>query len=596
MVKNNLAVKITIGYTLIIVIFLLTLGLVFINMFRAYTIDIKVTNMVNRTRAVANISSPYLSQSNNLSDFRPFMELLDSFANSRVWIIDEQGNTLAKSNGEMQGIEETSVVMNSSEKKETIDRILEGQEVTIEGETIFYNQPMITIGVPIYDSTDKIIGGAFLHSPVTEVTDTVDMAFLFLIACIIFSVLLSILAGRYYSSIITKPLKIINTAAIEMTRGNYEISTNIRQKDEIGQLSRSLDMLSSKLGFSINKIFEEKGKLNDIIASISEGIIAYDNNMTLVNYNQSLLMLYGYSNETDIENQIKTDLKQQGLFTNLLDVIQTGVAKTIICEWKFCILKYTFSPVKNNLGKITGVVVLVQDISESEKHEQMRKDFIANVSHELRTPLTLIQGSVEALIDETITLPEDIKKYHHRILRETLGLERIVNDLLDLSRIDVGKLSFSFEPIDFRKLTDDVINSFEKTSQSKGIDIEFQAAEKIPQIQGDYGRIQQLLIIFIDNAIKYSKPNTKIELSMDVKDYVYLKIADSGIGIPEEALPFVWERFYKVDKARSDPNEGIGLGLSIAKHIIEAHNGVVQLESDLHKGTTVILGLPYIKI
>ncbi|WP_050738396.1 histidine kinase dimerization/phospho-acceptor domain-containing protein [Acetobacterium bakii] len=234
-----------------------------------------------------------------------------------------------------------------------------------------------------------------------------------------------------------------------MTRGNYEISTNIRQNDEIGQLSKSLDMLSAKLNFSINKIFEEKEKLDDIISRIPEGIIAYDIDLSLINYNQSLLSLYGYSSKTDIENQLKLDLEKQGLLAMLLNTMATNKKQTIINAWRYQILKYTFTPVKNNCSATTGVVILIQDISEGEKLEKMRKDFIANVSHELRTPLTLIQGSVEAIIDETVTSAEETKKYHKRILHETLRLERIVSDLLDLSRIDVGKMSFTLVPSDF---------------------------------------------------------------------------------------------------------------------------------------------------
>lgn len=593
--KNNLAVKITIGYTVIIVIALLTLGLLYINFFRAYTFDIKESNMLNRTREVANISSSYLTQSSNLSDFIPYINLLDSLANSRVWIIDVQGNILEKSEGEIYGIEETNPLANAYSKEDVFNRILNGQEVIIEDETMFFTKPMISVGVPIYGTSGNIIGGVLLHSPSTEVTDTVDSSFLILLICTLFAVLISILAGRYYSSFITKPIKNINYAAMEMTRGNYEINTNIRQNDEIGQLSKSLDMLSAKLNFSTNKIFEEKEKLNDIISSIPEGIVAYDINLSLINYNKSLLSLYGYSNETDIEKHLKLDLETQGLLAILLTTMTTNKKQTSIKDWRYQILKYTFTPVRNNCSTTTGVVILIQDISESEKLEKMRKDFIANVSHELRTPLTLIQGSVEALIDKTVTSAEETQKYHKRILQETLGLERIVSDLLDLSRIDVGKMSFTLVPIDFKNLTIDVVNSFKKIAHNKDIIIEFHTPEKIPKIEADYGRIQQVLIIFIDNAIKYSKPSTKIELTIEVGDYVYLKIADSGIGISEEDLPFVWERFFKVDKSRSDPNNGIGLGLSIAKKIIEGHNGVAMIESEPNNGTTVIFGLPYIK-
>lgn len=219
------------------------------------------------------------------------MELLDSFSNSRVWIVDNKSNILVRSKGEFGGIKESYSSKNISGEESTIEKVLSGQEVKYEGDSMFYNKPMITVGVPIYDINNKVVGGVFLHSPVTGITDTIDRAFLFLIVGILFSILLSILIGWAYSSIIAKPLKLMNNAAIEMTKGNYDIRTNIRQNDEIGQLSSSLDMLSSKLGFSIDQLFQEKGKLNDIIVSISEGIVVFDKNMILSNSSLPCLQL-----------------------------------------------------------------------------------------------------------------------------------------------------------------------------------------------------------------------------------------------------------------------------------------------------------------
>jgi two-component system sensor histidine kinase ResE len=537
----------------------------------------------------------HLSQGNNLTGYKGFMELLDSSANSRVWIIDKKGDILVMSKGEFCGGEEKAPLKIMTGENTTIEKVIGGQEIILEGKGMFYAEPMVTVGVPVYNANNEIAGGVFLHSPVKGITDTIDKAFLVLVAGIFLAILFSVLMGWVYSIIIAKPLKLMNNAAIEMTRGNYGIRTNVRQNDEIGQLSSSLDMLSSMLGFSIDQLFQEKGKLNDIIASISEGIIAFDTNMKLTNYNQSLLRLYGYSTATDISDSIKRDLDEQDLLGSFTEIIENGESRSLVREWSIYKLKYTLSPVKNNSDEITGVVAQIQDISESERLEKMRMDFVANVSHELRTPLTLIKGSIEALIDEAVTEVNEVKKYHNRIFNEASVLERLVNDLLDLSRLQSGKLSFDFDLTDICALVSDTVNSFRSIAQNKGIEIVFQAAENVPLIKSDYDRIKQLLIIFFDNAVKYSNQNTKIELSMEVKDYIFIKIKDGGIGIPKEDLPFVWERFYKVDKARSNPQHGTGLGLSIAKHIIEVHQGVIRLESELNTGTTVILGLPFVK-
>lgn len=595
MFKNKLVFKITLGYTLITLISLLIVSLLFINMFRENTFQNKEANMVNMGREIAKVAAPYLSQGNSLTGYKGFMELLDSFANARVWLVNRNGDALVMSKGEWYNIEESIPFTNTAAGNETIRKVINGQEVTMESTGIFYNEPMVTVGVPVYDAENKVLGGVFMHSPITGITGIIDKAFNYLIAGIILAILLSLLMGWVYSSIITKPLKLMNNAAIEMTRGNYKTRTDIRQNDEIGQLGSSLDLLSSKLDYTIDQLYQEKGKLNDIIASVSEGILAFDSNMNLINYNQALIKLFDYKQREDIERSVKEDLREQRLLEEFDSVINSGKSKMLTREWNIRKLKFILSPVKNNAGEIIGVVALIQDISESERLEQMRKEFVANVSHELRTPLTLIKGSVEALIDKAVTQPQEVEKYHHRILKEANGLERLVNDLMDLGRFQSGKFSLNFEKIEMKPLVLDTVNSFKTIVQSKGIEILFEAPENIPPVIADYDRLKQLLIIFLDNAVKYSNANTKIHIVMEVKEYVYVRIKDNGIGISKEDIPFVWERFYKVDKARSSPQMGTGLGLAIAKYLVDAHNGVMWLESELNAGTTVVLGLPYIK-
>lgn len=594
MLKKKLVFKITFGYSLIILISLLIVGLLFINLFREYSFQNKQDNLASRAREIAKVSEQYLAQGGtSLTEYKGFLELLDSFVNSRVWITDSEGNILVSSEGKFK--DEKGSVEEITRENSSIQKVLSGQEVFFEGQGLFYNEPMITVGVPVINPDNKVIGTVFLHSPVTGITATIDTAFLILIIGIFLALLLSVMMGVFYSSFVTKPLKLMNNAAMEMTRGNYQVKTDIRQKDEIGQLGSSLDLLSSKLEYTIDQLFQEKGKLNDILSSISEGIVAFDSNLNLLNYNQSLITLLAIKPGTNMEYFLGRILRKQDLLENFLSVIKTGENKCLLLEWNIRKLKLTLSPIKNNQGVITGIVALIQDISESERLEQMRKDFVANVSHELRTPLTLIKGSIETLIDGMATEPGEIQRQYQRILKETDGLERLVQDLMDLGRLQSGKFSLDFDHIDLKSLVLDVVNSFKNIVQKKGIEIIFEAPENTPLVYGDYGRLKQLLLIFLDNAMKYSNENTKINVSMEVKDYLYVKIKDNGIGIPSEDIPFVWERFYKVDKARSNPQFGTGLGLSIAKYLIEAHHGVVELDSELNKGTTIIIGFPYLK-
>lgn len=593
--KRKIVYKITLGYVIIVLITLCAIGIFFITSFRDYTFKSKENNMQTRAKEIARVTEPYLIKKADISGYDNFMELLDSFSNARIWITDKNGNIITMSNGEFctdQGSNECNL---GASDREMISNVLSGENVIKEGYGTFYNEFMLTVGVPVKDDKGDIVGTVFLHSPVSGITSTVDRTFYFLMAAIIVALLLTGVLGVFYSSLITKPIKTMNKSAMEMTRGNYDIRTNIRQKDEIGQLGNSLDLLASKLGYTIDQLFQERNKLNDVITSISEGILAFDVNMKLINHNQALIKLFEYNYNDSVEDNVKRDLQEHGLWDEFKTVVDRGKGSTVVVDWNIRKLKFTLSPVKNNTGEIIGVVALIQDISESERLEQMRREFVTNVSHEFRTPLTLIRGSVEALIDATVTDGDTVKKYHTRIFNEAKGLERLVKDLLDLGKLQTGKFDLQLEKVDIIQLLADVSRSIKPIADKKGIVIENSFKEGIPPVIGDYDRLRQLFVIFIDNAIKYSNENTNIHISAGVSGYVYVKIRDNGIGIPKEDLPYIWDRFYKVDKSRSRPESGTGLGLSIARYLIEAHKGIVRVESEMGKGTTIEVGLPFEK-
>jgi len=227
--------------------------------------------------------------------------------------------------------------------------------------------------------------------------------------------------------------------------------------------------------------------------------------------------------------------------------------------------------------------------NETDKLEQIRRDFVANVSHEFRTPLTVIKGNIETLIDTDV---KDAKTYYNNMLFEANALEKLVSDLLDLSRIESGKLEFDMEEVDVRLVISDVVRSITPIALQKDIAIDTsESAAIIPPIICDYYRFRQVLIIFLINAIKYSNNNKIIKISTNISDVLTIKIKDQGFGISETELLYVWDRFFKADKMRTD-STSTGLGLSIAKNLLTALGGDVSLESALGSGTTVKITLP----
>jgi len=593
--KGKIVFKLCGGYILIVLISMLIIGIFFINSFKSYTLTNKERSMMNKGRDIAKATAPYLTKEDAFKEYNNFIGLLDSSVNARVWVLDKKGQVLAMSNGEVCEGQDESYCGSVKTDKELVDRVLKGEEITNEGYSSYYNEPMLSIGVPVYDASKNIVGAIFLYSPLIGITETLDSAFNFLVIAILGASVLTGILSLFYSRIIAKPLLIMNKAAKEMMKGNYNVRVNVRQKDEIGELGNSIDLLASKLGYTIDQLFQEQTKLKDLIASISEGILAFDSSMGLINYNEALKRLFDYDKVDNIEDAVKKELKENGIWDEFIAVIKHGENRIFTCEWNIRILKFTLSPVRNNNLDIIGIVGLVQDISESERLEQMRREFVTNVSHEFRTPLSLIQGYVEALKDGVVTGKDGIAKYHDRILEETKGLEILIKDLLDLGKLQSGKINLNIEEIDISSLVTEVSRNLQTIAAKKHIAIESQITGEVPHVTGDYDRLKQMLVIFLDNAIKYSPQDTMVHVSLKVSDYVYITIKDHGIGIPREDIPYIWDRFYKVDKSRQQSDKGTGLGLSIAKHIIELHKGVVKLESELGRGTTVEVGLPVAK-
>ena len=591
MFNKKIAFKLTTGFVVIVLLSMLTTGIFFIQMFRQYTLDSREKTMLERAHNISEAIAENTQSDGQMRGFGGFIRFLDTLTEAKVWIIDSKGSPAVMSGmGMSMGMGETFTSEPLPADSENIIKlVLSGKESINESFSSVYKESTLTLGVPILDSNKNVIGAVLLHSPVTGITETLDKAISILSISLFAALLLSIALGIFYSLLFTRPIKAMINTATEMTRGNYSARTGIERKDELGQLGNSLDLLASKLGYTIDQLFQEKGKMSDIISSISEGIVAFDLKLNPLSFNNALSNIMNQS--LPYQNELlKEDFSKLGIDDSIRRVIEEKKPLQIIKDWENKKLQITLSPILDNQTNVIGSVALVQDISESERLEQLRKDFVANVSHEFRTPLTVIKGSLEALIDGAIDKKEDIERYHQRMLSETRGLERLVGDLMELSRLQSGKISINKEKVHIPSILSDIVKSLQPISNKKEIQIDCVIPEVVPPVMGDYDRLRQLFIIFIDNAIKYSPNKTIVTISINISESLEVVIQDEGYGISEEELPYVWDRFYKADKSRK--SSGTGLGLSIAKHLVQLHGGNVSLQSSVGKGTTVTIKLP----
>ncbi|WP_143315162.1 ATP-binding protein [Clostridium sp. HBUAS56017] len=585
MIKKNITFKLTLGFLSIVMVSTLFIGIIALNIFKNNIYEVKKNNMKKHAIAIAKAMEPYLGNDLNNDEFIKVMNLIKNIDNAKVWILKDDSSLLtASDNNDINYINDSKI----KELYRDINvQVLDGKDAYDEGYNPYYNEEMMIVAVPIKDSS-SLIKGVILNSPVSDLSNSIDKFFKSLILTVLGEIFIVGLLGYYFSRNISNPIKKINSSALELARGHYGIKTNIYQKDEIGELSSSFDLLSLKLKYTISELFEEKNKLSNIITSMSDGLLALDKNSNIINVNEAANSLL-FSKKMKDDGEMINLLSQLGVINEFKFAIENNEKKSLVKKHENKILDFSISLIKNSLNEIMGGVILIQDISEKEKLEQMRKDFISNVSHEFRTPLTIIKGNLESIVDG-MTKPTEVVDTCTALIKETNRLERMVKDLLNLSRLESGKVEIDHNELDVNMLINDTARSLRTLIYSKDIDLQLNLESNLPKLLSDYDKLKQLLIIFLDNAIKfsYSKGILKVTTYSDNKK-IYIKVEDNGVGIPKEEIEYLGEKFFKADKSRNAQIEGTGLGLSIAKRLIKVLKGNFYIESDLGKGTTIII-------
>ena len=407
-------------------------------------------------------------KNNNVKIFKS-MRMIENIAMAEVWIVDAKtGNIVQGRNDKEQSFSYLKLPPNA---EETIKKAIAGETTTTENFNEFLNENSITVAVPIKNK-NTIEGVVLLHSPVKYMSSALESGIYTLIFSILAALILASISAVWLSISFIKPLNKIRDATTELAQGNYEVTTDVIQSDEIGELAQSIDKLALQLDKSSK---------------------------------------------------------------------------------------------------------------ESERFEKMRQNFIANISHELRTPITVIRGSMEAICDGIISEPEQLKEYNEQILSDSVHLQRLVNDLIDLTKLQNTDFSIDKSRINLFEIVNDAIRSMKQISAKKNIKINF-IAENNERFEnylfiGDYQRIRQMIIIILDNAIKFSNKNQKIDIFLQKKDGKYeLKIADNGKGIDPENIGEIFNRYHKSNTEEN--KNGMGLGLAIAKEIALRHNIKIFVESE----------------
>lgn len=448
-----------------------------------------------------------------------------------------------------------------------------------------------TIHMKMVYVAKKISGDYVVRSSISiKLVGVINRSYLLYYVVVIFFVLIltTIISSRL-SFVILKPINDLQYVTGRISKGELDRRVRVTTKDEIGQLGTTFNFMADKLQTTLKDSIEKQNKLEAILKSMDSGVVAIDRSNRIIMINPYAKKIFGIDSNKDIIGKKLMDSIRDFEIEEIINAFNEDYKEIKIFWPSEKILRIKTADIVNANEHI-GTVAVVQDITEIKKLENMRTEFVANVSHELKTPLTSIKGFAETLRDV-----DDVKtkeKFLDIINDEAERLTRLINDILVLSDLETHKEDKK-ELFDVNKVIIQVHDLIKNTADTKNISIKLEL-EKVNSFYGNIDRFKQMVINLVDNAVKYSESGGIVTIGSKIdNDKLKLCIEDTGVGIPKEHIPRLFERFYRVDKARSRAKGGTGLGLAIVKHIVIGLGGKIDVESELNKGSRFTVTIPY---
>lgn len=547
------------------------------------------SSLTSQARLIeSHLSSMDISH-NNAANLEALAKELSTRVKARITVIDPSGNALAESTKSLAQTLEMENHASRPEVKEALGGFV--------GENIRYSSTlktkMLYLAMPVR-SGNRITGVVRLAMPLDSVEHMLSSVRKMIYLNMFFALILAFALGFIFTAGIINPLNKIINVSRKFSVGDFDHRIYYTAKDEIGELAETLNKMAQGLKEKIREVELKSLQLEAVFQGMIEGIIVVDKQSRVVSVNASTEHIFGIRNEASRAKPLIEVIRNNDLAGIAKDVLNNGkpVSKELTLLWPVeKVFQVNAAPVIE-AGAVSACLMVIHDISEIRKLENIRRDFVANVSHELKTPLTSIKGFVETLLEGALEDKENSRSFLKIVQDHANRLDNLISDLLKLSYLESKEAVLRKEDVDLNKLAAEVLVGF--TSQTKNKNIKTENSLPKPLIvQADSDKIEQVLVNLIDNAIKFNHDHGKVKLySQDLGDKFKIIVEDSGAGIPPKDIPRIFERFYRVDKARSRSLGGTGLGLSIVKHIVQLHAGTAGVESTEGSGSAFWFTLP----
>ncbi len=578
--------KILYNYLFLILISMLVVGISLIWMLQNYLMGNLEDNMTNQGRLIADSVSEEVSLG-RFDEVQEKVIVLGTELNLRITIVLYDGRVIGDSKsdpGSMENHKNRIEINQALQQQIGIDK---RKSATTEIETMYLAVPILNQG--------EVLGAARIALPLQEIDHTVLKVLGFMLMGIILATFIAVLISFKLAKGIIEPIENISRGARKIAGGDLTTRVYSGLRDEIGELGLAINDMTKTLQQHIEEISQEKSRLENILATIASGVIMLDKYGFIRVVNPAAEEMFGINALLAEGKQHVEVIRNYGLNQE----IENCLLQEKFIEYEFTlyfpeerIMQCYLAPFYRD-KKSAGITIVFHDITKIRKVEQMRADFVANASHELRTPLTVIKGYSETLLSGALNDREHAEKFITIIDHEADRLQRLVEELLNLSHLESHQQEPAEESTDLLTIIPAVGEEMKPRLLEKEIILDIALPRELPHIKANPDRFKQILVNLLDNAIKYSPKGSRVQVMTQEEEMtVKVLVKDTGMGIPAKDLPRIFERFYRVDKARSRQMGGFGLGLSIVRHMVENMGGTIGVESEENKGSTFWFALP----
>lgn len=586
---QKLWARITFSFLLLMFFVLLVTGLFLAGTLKSTYIDLKETQLRESARLVLQAIAP-IDFNKNPTQLQQEVKNLSSAIQSRITVIDRDGNVLADTE------DDPNLMENHADRPEVQQITKEGQST---GLTIRYSKTlgysMMYVTVPVLED-DQVSGLVRASLSLENIEKSIRNLRMTLLLVLLGALILTTVVGMRIAKGIARPIEEIVSVSEKLKEKDYSARVKtMNPKGELGQLTEAINVLGESLKLQMDKIRENEQQLTGVLTNMMSGVLLVNKEGRMLLANRAMGEMLGLDPES-FTGKLHLEVGKSTSFSKLIDqCLQEGTELRDEVHFYFPkerIIDVHLAPYLGKDGEMTGIVAVLHDITHIRRLEQIRSEFVANVSHELKTPITSVKGFAETLLDGAKENEELLNQFLQIIYKESDRLHRLISDLLHLSKIEQHVVPLRVEEINLSKVATAAANTVRKEAEEKELEIILPTDDDI-RIDGEKDRIQQMILNLISNSIAYTPEGGKITISIKEREHeVDIRVADTGIGISKDDLPRIFERFYRVDKARDRDSGGTGLGLAIVKHLVESHHGTIQVESEEGKGTAFTVTLP----